>query len=124
VSDVKEEAKRRLDRMILMQRLKYVAIGGAVLLALGAFAVFEAWEADRHVDKVTGMIEVHGTVGSSQRAFNRNGGFTMHVQLDDGSWVNASSMLGNIPYDGEKLTLKEYTHASGRKDYVAERFEE
>lgn len=86
--------------------------------------MFEVWEAGRHVDRVTAVSEVHGTVRSSQRAFSRNGGYTMHVQLDDGRWVDASRSLANILYDGEPLTLKEYAHASGRKDYLAETFGE
>jgi hypothetical protein len=121
---LKEESKRRLDRMILMQRLKYGAIVGAILLALGVFAVFEGYEANKHADKVTGVAEAHGTVQSAQRAYNRNGGYIMHVQLDDGNWVNASSTLSDIPFEGEHLTLNVYTHHSGRKDYVASKFEQ
>lgn len=112
------EQKRRLDRMVWMQRLKILVPSVAVVLILGGAYVWVLAEKIGRVDAVTETHLVAGTVAGTPRLAGRSGAFRVHVRLRDGSEVDADSRLPQPPHDGERVELRASGHKSGRVTYA------
>ncbi len=119
---MKPETRKRMDRLILLQRLKYGGIALAATLAVLSFMLFMGYEEEQRVDKVTATTNLRGTIVSARRGNGRNGIYRLVVKLENGKSVKTVSQLSaGIPWTGEQLEMKEYTHASGLKNYVVTR---
>jgi len=119
---MKPETKKRLDRMIFMQRLKYGAIAGGIAVALLGFMMFMAYEEDARVDKVVSNHSVHGTVVLAKIGLGRGNSYNLSVKLDDGRTVKTiSPRSAGIPFKGEQVDLTELVRRSGNKNYVVKR---
>jgi len=117
----KNDFQKRLDRLILMQRLKYSLIGISVVLALASLLFFIGYEQTVHMDKVISSRTIGGTIMQANRVPGRRSGFRLLVKLDDGRSIQASSRLPQTPYEGEHLVLKELRRKSGLKTYIVTR---
>jgi len=119
---MKPETKKRLDRMIFMQRLKYGAIAGGIGVALLGFMMFMAYEEEAQVDKVVSNYSVHGTVVQAKIGLGRGSSYNLSVRLDDGRMVKTiSQRSAGIPFKGEQVDLTELVRRSGNKNYVVKR---
>jgi hypothetical protein len=112
------EQKRKLERMIWMQRLKVLVPSVAVVLVLGGVYVWVMAEKIAQVDAVTDTHTVSGMVEGMPRLTGRRGAFQFHVRLQDGSEVDVASRLPQPPHDGERVELRASDHKSGRVTYA------
>lgn len=112
------EQKRKLERMIWMQRLKVLVPSVALVLLLGGVYVWVMAEKFSQVDVTTRTHLVAGTVTETPRLTGRRGGFLVHVRLPDGEEVDAASRLPQPPHAGEHVELRAASHKSGRVTYA------
>lgn len=112
------EQKRKLERMIWMQRLKVLVPSVAVVLVLGGVYAWVMAEKIARVDAVTQTHVVAGTVEGTPRITGRRGAFQVHVRLQDGNEVDVSSRLPQPPHNGEHVELRASDHESGRITYA------
>jgi len=116
------DVKKRLDRLILKQRLKYGFVAILIIIAVSSFLLFVGYEQTIHIDKVVATTTLGGSVTQVKRGAGRKSGFKVKVKLDDGRQVNAVSFLARVPFRGERLSVNEIAHKSGRKNFVVTRF--
>ena len=117
------ETKKRMDHLLFMQRLKIGLIAAAVIASILGIMVFVGYEQTIHTDKVTSTAILDGTIIDAKRGVSRSAGFKLTVKLDDGKIVESVSMLPAIPYKGERLTVRQIVHQSGRVNYQAIRLD-
>ncbi len=120
---MKADVKKRLDRLIFMQRLKYTLVATGVAIAVLGFLFFVGYEQTIRMDKVVATTNIDGTITQIKPGSGRKGGFRLKVSLDDGRSVGAVSFLPGFPFKGERLTLNEIIHKSGKKDFIVTRYE-
>lgn len=113
---MREETRRKLDRVIRIQRLKRIGIGAAALIAIGAYFVYEDLDA-RIAD-----VRVPATVASvaplnvkSTRMIEE--GLTIDAQLADGRHVNVIALKSSAPHVGDHVDITEHHHGTGRITY-------
>ncbi len=116
------DVKKRLDRLILMQRLKYGLAAIAIAIAVSSLLLFVGYEQTIHIDSVVATTAMSGTISQVKHGAGRKSGFKLTVKLDDGRSVEAVSFLARVPFKGERLSLSEITHKSGRKNFTVTRF--
>ncbi len=120
---MKADVKKRLDRLIFMQRLKYTLVATGVIIAVLGVLLFVGYEQTIRIDKVVATTSIGGTVTQAKPGAGRKGGFRLKVSLDDGRSVGAVSFLPGFPFKGERLSLNEIVHKSGKKDFIVTRYE-
>ncbi len=116
------DVKKRLDRLIFMQRLKIGLIALGIAIAVSALLIFVGYEQTINIDKVVSSTPVKGEIVSIIRGAGRKSGYILSVKLDDGRKVQAVSRLPRAPIAGERLVLKEAMHESGQKSYMTTGF--
>ena len=115
---MKAEHSRQLDRLIMQQRLRRIAIGIGIGVSILAFMLFMGYRQQTNVDPVIGTARRHGVILNVKRMVSGYAAYRLIVRLDDGRAIRTASMRSaGIPYVGEKLELTEMAHKSGRKTY-------
>ncbi len=111
--NMREETKRRLERALMIQRLKWVGMGLAVCLVMAG--VFTWISADSSVTNT----RVGATVTSVRPLPTKNtqAGLLVDVTLDDGRIVEVLVNQITDPHPGQKVEVTEHRHATGRKTY-------
>ena len=111
--NMRDETRRRLERTLLIQRLKWAGMALAVGLVMAG--VFTFISADHAVEKV----RVPATVTKVGPIANKNvqAGLMVDVKLADGRI--AEVMVNEItdPKVGQNVEITEHRHATGRKTY-------
>lgn len=116
---MKAETRKRLDRLILLQRLKVGAVATGILLAITGLFVFIGLEEEAHIDKVTASRPVRGVITRTERRPERKTSYNLTVRLEDGREVTTIMVLkAHIPFKGDRVELNEIEHASGRLQHV------
>jgi hypothetical protein len=111
------EQKKKLDRMVLLNRLKIIVPSIAVVVIMFGIIVWMAAMRNARVDATVERHVVAGHIVGTARLTGRRGGYQVHVRLDDGQEVDAVSALQQPPYPGEAVELNAAIHASGRVTY-------
>jgi hypothetical protein len=119
-----DDKARRLTRLVWRERARRWLPAAAIVLGLlGAYAFFMEKQIDRADPTVT--VQVHdATVLAVTRGTSARGAATVHVHLDDGRDVDASSALRLAPLQGSHVVVNEARHASGRATYDVVRLSE
>ncbi len=120
---MKPDVKKRLDHLILMQRLKIGLVALGVAFAIAGLLIFVGYEQTINIDKVIAKTPMKGTIVKVTRRAGRKGGYILQVKLKDGRSVKAFSRLPRVPFARDRLTLMQATHESGKKTYTATGFE-
>jgi hypothetical protein len=116
---MKEDKKKRLDRLLLMQKLKYGAMGLGAAAILAGLMFFIGYETEKKVDPIVSRRTVSGAVMDARRGAGRRSGYRLIVRLDDGRSVKSFTppYMSAIPYRGERVELYEEIHKSARKSW-------
>ena len=120
---MKADVKKRLDRLILLQRLKYALVATGIIIAVSGFLLFVGYEQTVNIDKTVATTSIGGTVSQVRPGAGRKGGYRLKIRLDDGRSVAAVSFLPGFAFKGERVLLDEIVHKSGRKNFIVTRYE-
>jgi hypothetical protein len=111
---MREETRRRLDRLLMLQRLKWAAAGlaGIGLLAL----LFMLTNLDARVEdhRLSGRVE-RISIPISKNAAQ---GVAVDVTLDDGRHVQVLASKAHEPHVGDRVEVTEHRHATGRVTFT------
>lgn len=111
---MREETRRKLDRMLLMQRLKWAASALGAIAAMVAF--FKLIDLDAMVEDhpVAGRVERVG-IASLKTAAQA---VAVDVALDDGRHVHVIASKAHEPHVGDRVKVVEHKHATGRVTFT------
>ena len=113
---MRAERERELSRLIWKERIKRSAI--AVLAAVAIFGayVFLTYERTKLVDVTVETAKLDGTVISTAPGLTGKS-MVVHVRLDDGREIDATSYLKLQPVPGAHAEVRMARHQSGRVTY-------
>jgi len=114
----KSDLQRRLDRLLLRQRLRIVLLTVAALGGFAAVFAFITYEQTATIDQVVETRYVSGIITGVRRSYSRRGGYSVSIRLESGRDISAISRLAAIPVRGEHVRVMEIVHASGKKNYA------
>ena len=112
---MREDTKKRLERAILIERLKKAGIGLAIIAAMGLAFAYENFDL-----QVTNM-QVAGTISALDPLVSKTNGVdgeTVRVTLDDGQFVSVLALKSRNLKVGDKLDVTRHHHATGRVTYT------
>lgn len=113
---MRAERERELTRLIWKERITRSLI--AVLAAVAIFGgyVFLTYERTRLVDVTVETARLDGTVVSTAPGLTSKS-VVVHVRLDDGREIDATSTLKLLPAPGAHTEIRMARHQSGRVTY-------
>ncbi|MBX9863293.1 MAG: hypothetical protein K2Y42_11130 [Hyphomicrobium sp.] len=110
---MRDETKRRLDRQLFLQKVKWAGAGLAVAACLAGGLWFSGLDASVKTQRVAGVVEAVGPlVGGSTRAIED--GLGVDVRLQDGRRVHVAVLKTTDPHVGDNVEVAEHVHGSGR----------
>ncbi len=113
---MREDTRRRLERALLMQRLKWVGAGLAGLAAVAAGLYLTCLDASTKTNHVPGVVTAVGPLnGTSTMAVEE--GLGVDVKLDDGRRVHLMAYKTTDPHVGDHVQVAEHIHGTGRVTY-------
>ena len=108
---MREDTKKRLERAILIERMKKVGIGLGVLAVLGAVIAYQNFDLQVSNTQVAGTVtEIDPLVSKTNAA----DGETVQVKLDSGQLVNVLTLKSRNFKVGDHIDVVEHHHATGR----------
>jgi hypothetical protein len=108
---MREDTKKRLERVILIERLKKVGIGLGVLAVLGAVIAYQNFDLKVTNTQVAGTVtEIDPLVSKTNSA----DGETVQVKLESGQLVNVLARKVRNLKVGDHIDIVEHHHATGR----------
>jgi hypothetical protein len=112
-STMREETRKRLERALWMQRLKWVGGGLAVAAFIGGGLWLTGIDASIETTPVAGVIERIGPLnGTSTKAIEE--GLAVDVKLEDGRLAHVMAYKTTDPHVGDHVKIAEHHHGSGR----------
>ena len=113
---MREDTRRRLERALFMQGLKWVGAGLAGILAIAAGLYLTGLDASVETHHVPGTIATVGPLnGTSSVAIEE--GLAVDVKLDTGKLVHVMVLKTHEPHVGDKVEIAEHRHGTGRVTY-------
>lgn len=110
---MRNETKRRLDRQLFLQKLKWAGAGLAVIAVVAVGLWFSGLDASVQTHRVAGVVEKIGPlVGGSSRAIED--GLGVDVRLNDGRKIHVAVLKTTDPHVGDTVQVAEHVHGSGR----------
>ena len=114
---MREETRRRLERMLWLRRLKWAAAGTVGLTVLALFFLLP--DLDTHVQnrRIPGVISNVGPLnGTSTKATAE--GLAVDIKLDDGRMAHVMTLKTTEPHVGDHVEITEHRHGTGRVTFT------
>lgn len=111
---MREETRRRLSRALWIERLRWVAIGAAVVVVMAAVLTFTTLDSQTTRRTLPAVVEHVDTLNSK----NASQGVTVAVKLEDGREINVIMLRTRHPTAGDEVEIVEHKHATGRITYT------
>lgn len=119
---MRDETRRKLERTLLMQRVKAIAAGVAATVAIGALIVLAFWRNASGPDALVDEKLVPATVKFWYQAPVKQAQgqevISVTATLDSGRDVQAGSSAHHTAMAGDRIELTERHYKSGRTTYV------
>lgn len=114
---MREDTRRRLERTLLLQRVKL--IGGAAAVALGVAGVFWLQDKDASVEtrKVAGVVEYVGPPKGQLKPIATTVSVEIDVKLDDGRIAQMLAAKDKSLKIGDRVEIAERVHGTGRHSF-------
>lgn len=114
---MRDETRRRLNRQLFVQRLKWVAAGIAALACVGAGFYLTGLDANVETRRVPGVVEAVGPLtGAKSIAIEE--GLAVDVKLDDGRIAHVMALKKTDPKVGDRVEVAEHIHGTGRTTFT------
>jgi hypothetical protein len=110
---MREETRKRLERALLLERLKCVGAGLVVGVLMAAGFWFTGLDASVETHRVPGVVQRIGPLnGTSTQAVEE--GLAIDVRLDDGRLARVMVLKTTDPHVGDRVEIAEHVHGTGR----------
>lgn len=114
MANIREETRRKLDRLLFMQRLKWAAAALAGVAVIVGFFVLVDLDAKVENHPVAGRVE-HVGIASLKNATQA---VTVDVELEDGRHARVIASKEHEPHVGDRVSIMEHKHATGRVTFT------
>ncbi|HYD15917.1 MAG TPA: hypothetical protein VEA77_05910 [Hyphomicrobium sp.] len=113
---MRDETRRRLERQLWRERLKWVAAGVGIMACVAGGLWVTGLDASVETRHVAGVVEAVGPlVGTTTKAIEE--GLAVDVKLVDGRLVHVMVMKKTDPHVGDQVQVAEHIHGTGRVTY-------
>jgi len=114
---MRDETRRKLNRVLWRERLKKMALGAVALVAIAAYFVYEDYDA--HVDnvRVPATVMAVGPLNTKSTRMVEEG-LSVEVALLDGRRINVMALKATDPHVGDHVEITEHRHHTGRITYT------
>lgn len=110
---MREETRKRLERTLLLQRLKWAGAGVGVLAFMAAGFWYTGLDASVETRHVPGIVASIGPLnGTSTQGVEE--GLAVDVKLDDGRLAHVMVLKKSEPHVGDHVEVAEHIHGTGR----------
>ena len=114
---MREETRRKFERALWRERLKKIALGAVALVAIGAYFVYEDYDARVENVRVPATVTNVGPLNIKNTRLIEEG-LSVEVALDNGGRrVNVMAMKTTDPHVGDHVEITEHRHRTGRVTY-------
>ena len=114
---MREETRRKLERALWRERFKKIGIGAAALVLIGAYFVYEDYDARVENVRVPATVTSVGPLNIKNTRLIEEG-LAVEVALDNGGRrVNVMAMKSTDPHVGDHIEITEHRHHTGRVTY-------
>jgi hypothetical protein len=114
---LRDDTRKRLDRLIWLQRAKIASGFLAACLLIGAGFWLENLETTVENKKVGGVVTGIGPF-SVPGATGRADGLSVDIALDDGRHARVVALKTANPKVGDHVEIAEHIHATGRHTFT------
>ncbi len=116
--DMREETRKRLQRALLLRRLKWAGLAVAgVVAATGVFYLEGLDFAVEATKPVTGTVVYVGPVTGKLKAAVAERNLQVDVELGDARVAHLMTPRERAPSVGDRVTIAEQIHGSGRHTF-------
>jgi hypothetical protein len=113
---MREETRRKLERQLWMQRLKWIGGGLALATVMGIGFWFTGLDASVETRHVAGVVKSIGPLnGGSTKSVEE--GLSVDVTLDDGRLAHVMVLKTSEPHIGDHVQIAEHIHGTGRTTF-------
>lgn len=113
---MRDETRRRLDRQLFLQKIKWAGAGLALIACVATGLWVSGLDATVETRHVAGIVEGVGPlVGASSRAIED--GLGVDVRLGDGRRIHIAVLKTTEPHVGDQIEVTEHIHGTGRVTY-------
>lgn len=114
---MREETRKKLERQLWLNRLKWVGTGVLILAGVGVGLWWTGLDASTETHHVGGVITAIGPLsGTSTKAIEE--GIAVDVKLDDGRIAHVMALKTRNPQVGEHIEIAEHVHGTGRVTFT------
>jgi hypothetical protein len=114
---MRDETRRRLNRQLFAERLKWIAAGIAVLACIAGGLWVTGLDANVETRQVAGVVETVGPlVGAKSIAIEE--GLAVDVKLVDGRTAHVMALKKTDPKVGDHVQVAEHIHGTGRVTFT------
>lgn len=114
---MREETRRKLERVLWRERLKKIGIGAVALVAIAAYFVYEDYDARIDNVRVPAIVKSVGPLNIKNTQLIEEG-LAVEVALDsDGRRISVMAMKTTDPHVGDHVEITEHRHRTGRVTY-------
>lgn len=116
-NDMRDETRRRLERRLWLDRLKWMAAGFGIMACVVGGLWLTGLDATVEAHRVAGVVESVGPlVGTTTQAIED--GLAVDVKLDDGRLVHVMARKTTDPHVGDHVEVVEHVHGTGRVTFT------
>ena len=115
---MREETRKRLERAILMQRLKLAVGGLAAALAVASVFWLESKDAAVENRTVAGVVESVGPLSGKRSFSTLSSNVAVEVKLSDGRLAQVVTNKDTSPHVGDHVEIAEHIHGTGRRTFT------
>jgi hypothetical protein len=118
MADMRDETRRRFERQLWLERLKWVGAGAGILACVAVGMWFTGLDASVETKHLPGVIQTIGPlVGTNTRSIED--GLAVDVKLDGGGQVvHVMVYKTTNPHVGDHVQVAQHIHGSGRVTYT------
>ncbi len=115
---MREEARKRLERELLLRRLKGIAPVALVALAIAGAFYFQSLDtAIVKTDRLDGTVVYVGPLQGKYAAAFAEKNFQVDVKLGDTRVAHLVSQRDAAPKVGDHVTVADHVHGTGRHTF-------
>jgi len=113
---MREETRRKLERQLWWQKVKWAGAGVAVLACVAAGMWASGLDASVQTHQESGVVTaVNPLFAKSTKAIEE--GLAVDVKLDKGPLVHVMALKTRDPHVGDRVEVAEHVHGTGRVTY-------
>src|SRR5688572_22518874 len=110
---MRDETRRKLERKLWLDRLKWIVGGLVVAIAVSGGLWVSGLDATVETHRLAGVVEhVAPVTGGSIQATEH--GLAVDVRLEDGRLVHVTALKTTDPHVGDRVEVAEHVHGTGR----------